>query len=208
MEILNLDRLKWLLPVLCLLSIGWMYTSLWTLHHTIEEFNSPMVFNIQFNVAVCSFLVCSFLSCKLHIGLSRKNSNISVLLWDVFYAATAAILVSLISKSALLYFLNTTPWTLKVWNLFEFIIYTFFIAHCFFSIKKLLLYQKTNRTIVLWIIFELSVFASILTSFFIFKYNRLFVFQCKVGSLSEFSAKANGFNAAYHFLRYSIRAVP
>jgi sigma-B regulation protein RsbU (phosphoserine phosphatase) len=173
MGILNLNRLKWLLPALCLLSIGWMYTSLWTLHHTIEEFNSPMVFNVQFNVAVCSFLLSTFLCFKLFIGLSRKNSNISVLLWDVFYSATVAILTCLLVKSMLLYFITSTVWALKVWNLFEFVIYTFFIAHCFFSIKKLILYQKTNRTIILWVIFELSVFASILTSFFLFKYNSL-----------------------------------
>ncbi|HSZ71490.1 MAG TPA: hypothetical protein VK750_02370, partial [Cytophagaceae bacterium] len=116
---INITRLRWSLPAVCLLSICWMFGSLWELQHTIEEIHSPMAFNLQFNVAVCVFLLSTFLCFKLYIGLFKKNSNISALLWYVFYSATGTILVSLLIKSMLLYFLNSTFWTLKVWNLFE-----------------------------------------------------------------------------------------
>lgn len=171
---MNLNRLKWIIPAFCLLSIGWLTYGLWDILHRTSESDSPIVFNIAFNVALAIFLFSAFYTVKHFIGLYRKNADLSSLLWHIFYSATASITAILVGKAFLL---NSTPtntiWSSNAWNLFQFVIYTFFLANSFFCIKRMILYQKTNRTITLWAIFELCVFLSILTSFFLFKYTHV-----------------------------------
>jgi len=167
---ITLKRFTWIISAICLLSIAWLVIGLWDISHSTEAINSPVFFSLLFNSAIAAFLFCAFYAVKQLINQYKKNADLSSLLWHIFYSATVSILIILVGKAFLINSAFRSVWITNAWNLFQFIIYTFFIANCFFCIKRMILYQKTNRTIMLWAVFELSVFLSILTSFFLFKY--------------------------------------
>ena len=169
---MSLNRYIWIMPALCLLSIVGLTLGLWDILYCTEEPDSPVLFNFIFNSTLSIFLFSSFYSVKQFIHSYKKGSDLSSSLWHIFYSAIVAISLLLIANAFLI---NKTQslWQSNVLNLFQFVVYTFFIANSFFCIKRLILYQKSNRTIVLWLIFELSVFLSVLSSFYLFKYSHV-----------------------------------
>jgi phosphoserine phosphatase RsbU/P len=171
---MSLNRYIWIMPALCLLSIIGITFGLWDIISQVNPPSFPVFDNFLHVIFICAFLFSSFYTVKQTIQSYKKSSDLSSSLWHIFYSAIIALAAILIAHAFLINSAQSI-WKTNALNLFQFVIYTFFVANSFFSIKRLILYQKSNRTIVLWLIFELCVFLSVLSSFYLFKYNH-FIF--------------------------------
>lgn len=170
---MNQKSYTWIIPAACLLSIVVLTFDLWDILHLTQEQDYPILFDLGFNIVLCFFLFSAFYTVKSFLTLFKKNKDLSSLLWHIFYSAIIALTSILIGKAFLLNSNTHDLWHINALSFFEFIIYTFLVASSFFAIKRMILYQKSTLTITLWAVFELAVFLSILTSFFLFKYTHL-----------------------------------
>ena len=115
------------------------------------------------------FYLFTFLSFRLELG-SKRTSNFTEYLWQVFSIGAYTILISLFIK----FFMYSTRDTAFSQNLYLINFFyhlnigliTIFLANGFYVWKKMILYQKSNNTPVVWPIFEYLVYISILSNFF------------------------------------------
>ncbi|MGN6645961.1 MAG: GAF domain-containing SpoIIE family protein phosphatase [Cytophaga sp.] len=132
----------------------------------------PLYFSgILINVLLSTFFLFTFLGFKIEIG-SKRTGHFNDLLWQVFITGAITVLISLTIKSAGLFshnsmFLND-PLISNILYHVNIGIITIFLANGFYVWKKMILYQKTKRTDVVWHLFEYLVLISIVSNFFFF----------------------------------------
>jgi sigma-B regulation protein RsbU (phosphoserine phosphatase) len=132
----------------------------------------PLFFSdIIVNVLLSTFFLFTFLGFKVEIG-SRRTGHFNDLLWQVFITGAITVLISLIIKSVGLFSQNdiffTDPLISNVLYHINIGIITIFLANGFYVWKKMILYQKTKRTDVVWHIFEYLTLLSVISNFFSF----------------------------------------
>lgn len=132
----------------------------------------PLYFSdIIVNVLLSTFFLFTFLGFKVEIG-SKRTGHFNDLLWQVFIIGAITVLISLIIKSIGLFSQNDVffhdPLVSNVLYHINIGIITIFLANGFYVWKKMILYQKTKRTDVVWHIFEYLTLLSVVSNFFSF----------------------------------------
>lgn len=132
----------------------------------------PLFFSdIIVNVLLSTFFLFTFLGFKVEIG-SKRTGHFNDLLWQVFIIGAITVLISLIIKSIGLFSQNDAffndPLVTNVLYHINIGIITIFLANGFYVWKKMILYQKTKRTDVVWHIFEYLTLLSVVSNFFSF----------------------------------------
>lgn len=138
------------------------------IHHPGSSF--PIIFSdIAMNVFISTFFLFTFLGFKIEIGMQRTG-QLTDMLWQVFLLGAVTIPITIIIKLASdLFFDNEITHDPLLSNIFNHInigLITIFVANSFYVWKKMILYQKSNRTDILWHIFEYLVLTSIISNFF------------------------------------------
>jgi serine phosphatase RsbU (regulator of sigma subunit) len=116
------------------------------------------------SLAIVSISFFSFLFFQRTIG-SSDTINILDLLWKVFVTGLVATVISLVSYFALRLMagnrLTVNPYFIAaIYNVNVGLILIFLIS-TFIAWKRLILFQKTRRLVLLWRLFEYSLFASL-----------------------------------------------
>ena len=132
----------------------------------------PLFFSdIIVNVLLSTFFLFTFLGFKVEIG-SKRTGHFNDLLWQVFIIGAITVLISLIIKSIGLFKQNDAffndPLVSNILYHINIGIITIFLANGFYVWKKMILYQKTNRTDIVWHIFEYLTLLSVVSNFFSF----------------------------------------
>jgi len=132
----------------------------------------PLFFSdIIVNVLLSTFFLFTFLGFKVEIG-SKRTGHFNDLLWQVFIIGAITVLISLIIKSIGLFKQNDVffndPLISNILYHVNIGIITIFLANGFYVWKKMILYQKTNRTDIVWHIFEYLTLLSVVSNFFSF----------------------------------------
>ena len=127
--------------------------------------------DILVNTLLSTFFLFTFLGFKIEIGLKRSG-NFNDLLWQVFIIGAITVLISLIIKSVGIFsnndFFLSDPLVSNVLYHINIGIITIFLANGYYVWKKMILYQKTKATDVIWHIFEYLTLISIVSNFFFF----------------------------------------
>ncbi|ABG57487.1 sigma factor sigB regulation protein [Cytophaga hutchinsonii ATCC 33406] len=127
--------------------------------------------DILVNTFLSTFFLFTFLGFKIEIGLKRSG-NFNDLLWQVFIIGAITVLISLIIKSIGIFsnndFFIYDPLVSNILYHINIGIITIFLANGYYVWKKMILYQKTKRTDVIWHIFEYLTLISIVSNFFFF----------------------------------------
>ena len=155
----TLSILSWVLLVVSNLITIQYYTTTSTL--VLPEYFSHFLLSL--------FYLFTFLSFRTELS-SKRSSNFTENLWQVFSIGAYTILISLFIKF-FLYVTRDTEFSQNLYltNFFYHLnigLITIFIANGFYVWKKMILYQKSNLTDVIWPIFEYLVYLSILSNFF------------------------------------------
>ena len=132
----------------------------------------PLFFSdIIVNVLLSTFFLFTFLGFKVEIG-SKRTGHFNDLLWQVFITGSITVLISLIIKFVGLFSQNdiffNDPLISNILYHINIGIITIFLANGFYVWKKMILYQKTNRTDIIWHIFEYLTLLSVVSNFFSF----------------------------------------
>ncbi|MCU0416190.1 MAG: SpoIIE family protein phosphatase [Cytophagaceae bacterium] len=136
------------------------------------ENNYPIIFSdIAMNVLLSTFFLFTFLGFKIQIGVQRTG-QLTDMLWQVFLLGAVTIPITIIIKLAgdllLQKQLSQDALLTNIFNHINLGLITIFIANSFYVWKKMILFQKSNRTDILWHLFEYAVLISILSNFFSF----------------------------------------
>ncbi len=154
------------------LGLAILFWSLLTLTNLVSYFAenaflTPSLADFFSNYLLCLFILFSFLYFKIEIG-SKDLESKDDYLWRVFITGISCILTSLFIR----FFIATGFLeSLLLYSVFFHLnlgLLTIYIAGTFYVWKKLILYHKSNRTNILWHIFEYSILFAILSTFFIF----------------------------------------
>jgi sigma-B regulation protein RsbU (phosphoserine phosphatase) len=132
----------------------------------------PLFFSdIILNILLSTFFLFTFLGFKVDIG-SKRTGHFNDLLWQVFITGAITILISLIIKSFGIFSQNTIflsdPLISNILYHINIGIITIFLANGFYVWKKMILYQKSKRTDIVWHIFEYLTLLSVISNFFSF----------------------------------------
>ena len=122
------------------------------------------------SIMLSCFYLTTFLYFKEKLT-SRKSGNFNEYLWEVFIIGGSTILVSLGLKF-FLYTFDYQPYfsNVLVTNVLYHVniaLIIIFLANAFYVWKRMILYQRTKLTNILWKIFEILVYLSILSNFVI-----------------------------------------
>ncbi len=128
--------------------------------------------DIIVNILLCTFFLFTFLGFKIEIG-KKRTGQFNDLLWQVFIIGAITILVSLTIKSIGLFNNNQAllndPLISNILYHINIGAITVFLANGFYVWKKMILYQKSKRTDIIWHVFEYLALFSIVSNFFSFE---------------------------------------
>lgn len=132
----------------------------------------PLFFSdLILNILLSTFFLFTFLGFKVEIG-SKRTGHFNDLLWQVFITGAITVFISLIIKSVGLFSQNpiflSDPLVANILYHINIGIITIFLANGFYVWKKMILYQKTKRTDIVWHIFEYMTLLSVVSNFFSF----------------------------------------
>jgi phosphoserine phosphatase RsbU/P len=136
--------------------------------HQISENTDISIPSAFTNFILVLLYVFAFLSFKIYVG-SKRGNNFIEYLWQAFSIGAYTILISLFVK----FFLHITgdssfAGNIILKNLFyhlNILLITIFLANGFYIWKKMILYQKSKVTHIMWHVFEYLALASTLTNF-------------------------------------------
>ncbi|MFL5728701.1 MAG: sigma factor sigB regulation protein, partial [Cytophagaceae bacterium] len=165
LSVKDFSRSYLILSIFCWLCL--VCCNIYSVHQITE--NSNVSIPSAFTNLILTFLyIFTFLSFKIYVG-SKRGNNFIEYLWQTFSIGAYTILISLFIKF-FLYITEDSSFAgnLILKNLFYHLnvaLITIFLANAFYIWKKMILYQKSKITHILWHVFEYMALASILTNF-------------------------------------------
>ncbi|HXA01757.1 MAG TPA: GAF domain-containing SpoIIE family protein phosphatase [Cytophagaceae bacterium] len=165
LSVKDFSRSYLILSVFCWLCL--VCCNLYSVHQITENRDITIPYSFT-NLVLVLLFIFSFLSFKIYIG-TRRGNNFIEYLWQAFSIGAYTILISLFVKFFLYITENSTfAGNLLLTNLFYHLniaLMIIFLANGFYVWKKMILYQKSKITHILWHVFEYLALASIFTNF-------------------------------------------